>query len=93
VNRYEAMVALVSIICGTILISTLFAGIAKVIFARRRNRDLPETTAVAIDDRLARMEQAMDAMSVEMERISENQRFTTKLLSDRAVERVPSRVG
>lgn len=34
--------------------------------------------------RLERMEQAIDAMAVEIERISEAQRFTTRLLSERA---------
>ena len=33
--------------------------------------------------RLERIEQAVDAIAVEIERISEGQRFTTKLLSDR----------
>ncbi len=32
--------------------------------------------------RLERIEQAVDAIAVEVERISEGQRFTTKLLSD-----------
>ena len=40
------------------------------------------------DHRLERIEQAIDAMAVEVERISEGQRFVTKLLSDRAPERV-----
>lgn len=34
------------------------------------------------DERLARIEAAVEAMSIEIERISEGQRFTTKLLSD-----------
>ena len=34
------------------------------------------------DQRLARIEAAVEAMSIEVERISEGQRFTTKLLSD-----------
>jgi hypothetical protein len=34
--------------------------------------------------RLERIEQAIDAMAVEVERISEAQRFTTRLLADRA---------
>ena len=34
--------------------------------------------------RWERMEQAVDALSIEVERISEAQRFTTKLLSERA---------
>ena len=33
-------------------------------------------------DRLERMEQAIDSIAIEVERISEGQRFTTKLLSD-----------
>ncbi len=33
-------------------------------------------------NRLERMEQSLDAIAVEIERISEGQRFTTKLLSD-----------
>ena len=39
----------------------------------------PEVTA-----RLERMENAIDSIAVEVERISEGQRFTTKLLSDRS---------
>jgi hypothetical protein len=37
------------------------------------------------DQRLARVEQAVEAIAVEVERISEGQRFVTKLLSERAV--------
>ena len=48
--------------------------------------------------RLERIEHAIDAMSVEVERIAEGQRFTTKLLSERGGERggerdAPPRVG
>jgi len=39
-------------------------------------------------ERLDRMEHAIDAIAVEVERISEGQRFTTKLLSERG-EAVP----
>jgi hypothetical protein len=35
------------------------------------------------EQRLARIEQAVDAIAVEVERISEGQRFTTRLLADR----------
>lgn len=46
-----------------------------------------------VSDRLSRMEQALDAIAVEVERISEGQRFTTKLLSERTRESVPLRVS
>jgi hypothetical protein len=44
----------------------------------RQPRGDPEST-----QRLAHIEQAIDAMAVEIERISEGQRFVTRLLSDK----------
>lgn len=35
-----------------------------------------------VSNRLERMEQALDSVALEVERISEGQRFTTKLLSE-----------
>ena len=61
-------------------------------FARRIDRQgttpsvPPETAA-----RLERMEQAIDTIALEIERISEGQRFTTKLLSDRGAR--PANAG
>jgi len=45
----------------------------------------PESPALGAyaEERLARIEQAVDAIAIEVERISEGQRFTTKLLSER----------
>ena len=48
-----------------------------------------------LTQRLARMEQAIDATAVEVERISEAQRFTTKLLVEKghqSVAEAPRRV-
>jgi hypothetical protein len=39
------------------------------------------------DPRLERMEQAIDAIAIEVERIAEAQRFQTRLLSERANDR------
>jgi len=51
------------------------------------NRRRPElksgNTLDEMAQRLGRMEQAIDATAVEVERISEAQRFTTKLLVDK----------
>jgi hypothetical protein len=38
----------------------------------------------AADQRLERLEEAVDAIAVEIERISEGQRFTTRLLSEQS---------
>jgi len=51
----------------------------------QRAASVPAEVAV----RLERMEQTIDAMAIEMERISEGQRFVTKLLAERQPERVP----
>ena len=46
--------------------------------ADARNPRIPSEVV----NRLERIERAIDAMAVEVERISEGQRFTTKLLSE-----------
>jgi hypothetical protein len=53
-------------------------------FAARIGR-MPTAPAVPLEvaARLERMEQAIDSIAVEVERISEGQRFTTKLLAER----------
>ena len=56
-------------------------------FAKRMDREsaLPKVPPEVMQ-RLERMEHAIDSIAVEVERISEGQRFTTKLLSERAKE-------
>jgi len=46
--------------------------------AESRNPRLP----TEVTDRLERMEHAIDSIAIEVERITEGQRFTTKLLSE-----------
>lgn len=48
-----------------------------------RKRQEPDPRLIATDDRLARMEQAIDSLAIEIERISEGQRFVTRLLAER----------
>jgi hypothetical protein len=43
----------------------------------------PPAVSAATDARLERMEQAIEAVAVEVERISEAQRFQTRLLAER----------
>ena len=42
------------------------------------------------DSRFARLEDAVDAIAVEVERIAEAQRFTAKLMSERLPDRLPA---
>ncbi|HEX7121573.1 MAG TPA: hypothetical protein VF178_04315 [Gemmatimonadaceae bacterium] len=53
-------------------------------FTRRAELRARETEmSPQLEARLDRMEQAMEAIAVEVERIAEGQRFTTRLLSER----------
>lgn len=45
--------------------------------------------APALEARLARIEQAVEAVAIEMERVSEGQRFVTRLLAERAAPMLP----
>lgn len=58
---------------------------------RRAGQSVPPRELTQIDARLQRIEQAVDAMSIEVERISEGQRFTTKLLAERSSAESPTR--
>jgi hypothetical protein len=60
--------------------------IARAAVAHRREstRVERESASPLMEARLARIEQAVDAIAVEVERISEGQRFTTRLLSEQS---------
>jgi len=75
----------VAVMFGAFVTAIIFAiGIplakaySRKIDAEAKNPRIPSEVA----NRLERIEQAIDAMAVEIERISEGQRFTTKLLSE-----------
>ena len=57
--------------------------------SRLKSRTLPP----ADDTRLERLEAAVDAIAIEVERISESQRFTVSLLNDRLPARPVDRVA
>ena len=46
-----------------------------------------------LDQRLERIEQAVDAIAVEVERLAEGQRFATRLLSEGAARKEPLAIG
>ena len=56
--------------------------IVKAIANKAENESRRPQIPSEVMNRLERIEQAVDAIAVEVERISEGQRFTTKLLSD-----------
>jgi hypothetical protein len=75
-----AIVAIVFVTVGAIGVPVARA------FARRieRGDGNPPAVPPALADRLDRIERAVESVAIEVERISEGQRFVTKLLSGRA---------
>jgi hypothetical protein len=76
------LIPIVAILSGTtlVLVFPLVRAYARKLELEGQQPRVPREVA----DRLARMEQAIDAVAVEVERIAEAQRFTTRLLSERA---------
>jgi hypothetical protein len=69
-------------IVGTFAIVMIGCVVAGLTIVKRRPRERP-----ALDDnRLQHLEQAVDAIALEVERISEGQRFTTRLLAQRQAD-------
>jgi hypothetical protein len=59
--------------------------IARAVVAHRRAQpELQPGVSPLAEARLARIEQSIEAIALEVERISEGQRFTTRLLSENA---------
>ena len=74
------MIPIVAILSAPVLAIGL--PIARALARRIESRPPEPAVGADVAERLARMEQAIDAIAVEVERISEAQRFTTKLLTD-----------
>ncbi|MFI5311988.1 MAG: hypothetical protein ACHQQ3_12185, partial [Gemmatimonadales bacterium] len=74
-----AIVAIVFVTVGAIGVPVARA------FARRIERGdiAPSTLTPDLADRLDRIERAVESVAIEVERISEGQRFVTRLLSGR----------
>ncbi|MEJ7809862.1 MAG: hypothetical protein WKG32_05520 [Gemmatimonadaceae bacterium] len=74
------LIALVTVcITGSLTITS----IARAFLRRNESKRAIPPGAAASEERLARIENAVDAIAIEVERISEGQRFTTQLLADR----------
>ncbi|MFN5580948.1 hypothetical protein [Gemmatimonas sp.] len=79
----DGLVDMMGIIFGAVTVMSLGTPLVKA-WARRFERRYEVQQNAQIEQRLAAIEQAIETVAVEVERISEGQRFTTKLLADRA---------
>ncbi|HEU4878697.1 MAG TPA: hypothetical protein VFT21_04560 [Gemmatimonadaceae bacterium] len=67
--------------------SLAFLSILKYWLTRKRSQ--PFNMPGYDPEALAKLQASVDAISIEVERISEGQRFTTRLLNERAAETTP----
>ena len=86
------------VFAGVIVGIGCFTGIVTSFIKYRRPKQVGSSPELIeqlndISERLARLDTAMDAVAIEVERISEAQRFTTKLLAERASALPGSVVG
>jgi hypothetical protein len=77
-----ADIVIVSLVTGCMTLSLLAFAWA---WSRKHKRDAPAVPRLdGIEARLARMEDALDTIAVEIERVTEGQRFAARLLAERA---------
>jgi DNA-binding transcriptional regulator of glucitol operon len=80
VDSGDATVAIV----GLSAVAFSVRAIANAVVRYHETKLKSPAASFSTESRLERIEQAVDSIAIEVERISENQRFTTKLLSERA---------
>ena len=80
------VIPLVGTIFGTVAATIILFPIARAWARRMDRRAVPPSPDVT--GRLGRIEQAVDAIAVEMERVSEAQRYSARLLTERLPESV-----
>ena len=80
----SGQVVAISIVGIIFVLAPLTMGFARTIWKRANKPGLPPTAFTETAQRLERLESAVDTIAVEIERISEGQRFVTKLLSEAA---------
>lgn len=99
-DRYSMIVAVCGQATAVIVIVSILNAVVRYRKAGRVGA-VPSEDLKRIETRLATVQEALDTVAVEVERISEGQRFTTKLLAERGEipadagngARAPGRVG
>jgi hypothetical protein len=76
----ELLAMVVMVIAGCATVTRL--GMAFINRGAARHVASPAATSPEVESRLARIEHAVESIAVEVERVSESQRFATRLLSE-----------
>jgi hypothetical protein len=79
-------VTMTVIVSSIAVLAVVYVGAKWAIAATRRHEPGPSRLG---DSRLEQIQQSLDSIAIEVERITEAQRFTAKLMAERADERLP----
>ena len=85
-NRGPDPIPIVGMVCGLIFLLTLMFSISRVLGKRAVAGAAGPGVPADLAARLARIEQAVEAVAIEVERISESERYSARLLTERLPE-------
>ena len=88
-QKTEALVAVMAFAMMTAVLLPISLAFARRIF-NKTPAPPPHRMSAELDERLHRMEQAIESIAIEVERVGEGQRFVTQLLAN-APARSPAR--
>jgi hypothetical protein len=77
------VIALIGVLSGVGILAGAFAGAYFFGKTRGQRETLSSAKDPELQERMARVERIVEATAIEIERISEGQRFTTRVLSER----------
>ena len=77
------IIALIGVLSGVAIVGAAFAGAYFFGKSKGQRESLTGSRDPELSARIARIEQIVEATSIEIERISEGQRFTSRLLAEK----------
>ncbi len=81
-------IEIVQAFCVSIVVIALGIPIIRAITRRWERAPLPPATSADVTARLERIEQAVESVAIEVERIAEAQRFVAKLMAEQQAQRL-----
>jgi hypothetical protein len=82
----DSIIAAVAVTAIVAIIAGCLHSMLKMYMQRGGGAAIPQAALKEIREGLGQLQQSVDAMAVEVERLSEGQRFTTRLLAEHARE-------
>lgn len=82
-HSQDFLFALAALALGSVTLVTIAKTIGKVVIARRISGSAPEGVT-ALEERVARLEHTVEALTVDSDRLIDGQRFLSQLLTEKS---------